>query len=229
MEHQILICNEPSPQSPPSSSTTSSSSSSLGQNHLNLHRSHRNGSHRIAIHHYQSLDQSSPTSDSSGYDSNTSIISSIHSSYGDDEHHHYRTNNRNCRKRKPYDSGDHDSQLQQQQQQQLQQTKSNQNRMSISHQQQQQQQLPPQPRQRLAEEPESVISHLDQNLLDDQERILKRMLSIEQRYIPLNVIDAVYRSSTSDINEKTRFELTEWMHEVCKYMCTIYVKIVKCK
>ncbi|XP_046912803.2 uncharacterized protein LOC124493743 [Dermatophagoides farinae] len=220
MEHQILICNEPSPQSPPSSSTTSSSSSSLGQNHLNLHRSHRNGSHRIAIHHYQSLDQSSPTSDSSGYDSNTSIISSIHSSYGDDEHHHYRTNNRNCRKRKPYDSGDHESQLQQQHQQQLQQTKSNQNRMSISHQQQQQQQLPPQPRQRLAEEPESVISHLDQNLLDDQERILKRMLSIEQRYIPLNVIDAVYRSSTSDINEKTRFELTEWMHEVCEqYKC----------
>ncbi|XP_027196891.2 uncharacterized protein LOC113791326 [Dermatophagoides pteronyssinus] len=263
MEHQILICNEPSPQSPtPSSqkqqqqqstkstinehhsqhvaSSSSSSSpslslSSLGQNHhLNI-RSQRNhggssSSYWMAINYQSILDQSSPTSDSSGYDSNTSIQSSIHSNYGDDEHYlyHYQQQqtsyNRNIRKRKQYDCNiDYvDSQQQQQQQLQTKSSLTNLNRISISHHQQQQQQSRrrQQQQQQLMNEPKTVISQLDYNLLNDQERILKQMLSIEYRYIPWNIIDMVYRSSTNNINEQTRFELIEWMHEVCEqYKC----------
>ncbi|OTF74798.1 hypothetical protein BLA29_008113 [Euroglyphus maynei] len=166
----------------------------------------------MAIHqHYQSLDQSSPTSDSSGYDSNTSIISSIHSSYGDDgEHQHHRI--------KQYDYNENHKQ-------QLRTTKLNPNRLSINNHQQTTTTAKQSRRRRLADEPESVISHLDHNLLDDQERILKRMLSIEHRYVPMNIIDTVYRSSTtSDINEQTRFELTEWMHERNPILLFCYIQ-----
>lgn len=62
----------------------------------------------------------------------------------------------------------------------------------------------------------TIHGQIDQHLLADNDRIIKNMLKIEDRYVPWSVDTKVYRSNTNTnwINENVRSELVGWMFDV---------------
>ncbi|UXI16313.1 hypothetical protein NH340_JMT02256 [Sarcoptes scabiei] len=196
---QILICNEPSPMSPspPSTSmamkmsTTTTTTSITAHTRIRLDSSLSSTSTTSTISSIRG-DRSitnlfdSPNSSSSGYDSNLSTMSQ-HSF--DDDFDDEIENDENLGRNHHHHHPHHHHPRQQ--------TRSSINDGSNN-------------------DPFVIAGKLDQHMLDDNQRILRNLLSIEDRCIPWNVDTIVYQSTQYQITDSIRSELIDWMFEVCE-------------
>lgn len=218
----FLLCNEPNPTTPTNGDIAENqpTQSAPGKNHLCFEHQFlvetknriwmKNSNHQSNILQNCHTNYSPPGSDSSGYDS---IISSLYD-YDDssDDFEDYYNDFEEFSHRK---ATQFSHTLQQSSPQSYGSSTMNSSKKERSQ----------SPHKGKLNNDGTINGQIDQHLLADNERIIKNMLKIEDRYVPWSVDTKIYRSNadTNWINENVRSELVGWMFDVSNSFYFIFL------